>query len=253
MPGTALITGAGRRIGRAIAQDLAGRGWAIGVHYHHSADDAHALVEAIVKGGGKAVALAADLADEDAAEALIPQCSAALGTTSLLINNASLFENDSLATATASSWAAHMAVNLRAPLVLTQGLMAGLGDDGADGADPEMSGNIINMLDQRVWNLSADFLSYTTSKAGLWTLTQTLALACAPRVRVNGIGPGPALASKRQSPAQFEESCQRLPLGRGTTPSEICNAVRFILDSPAMTGQMIALDGGEHLVSTPAP
>ena len=244
MPGTALITGAGRRIGRAIAQDLAGRGWAIGVHYHHSADDAHALVEAIVKGGGKAVALAADLADEDAAEALIPQCSAALGTTSLLINNASLFENDSLATATASSWAAHMAVNLRAPLVLTQGLMAGLG--------AEEAGNVINMLDQRVWNLSADFLSYTTAKAGLWTLTRTLALACAPRVRVNGIGPGPALPSARQSQAQFDASCARLPLARGTGPEEICTAVRFILDSPAMTGQMIALDGGEHLVSTPA-
>ena len=244
MPGTALITGAGRRIGRAIAQDLAGRGWAIGVHYHHSADDAHALVEAIVKGGGKAVALAADLADEDAAEALIPQCSAALGTPSLLINNASLFENDSLATATASSWAAHMAVNLRAPLVLTQGLMAGLG--------AEEAGNVINMLDQRVWNLSADFLSYTTAKAGLWTLTRTLALACAPRVRVNGIGPGPALPSARQSQAQFDASCARLPLARGTGPEEICTAVRFILDSPAMTGQMIALDGGEHLVSTPA-
>ena len=244
MPGTALITGAGRRIGRAMAQDLASRGWAIGVHYHQSADDAHSLVEAILNDGGKAVALAADLADEGAVETLIPQCNADLGTTSLLINNASLFENDGLASATASSWSAHMAVNLRAPLVLIQGLMAGLGADG--------TGNIINMLDQRVWNLSADFLSYTTSKAGLWTLTQTLALACAPRVRVNGIGPGPALPSKRQSQAQFDETSARLPLGRGTTPDEICTAVRFILDSPAMTGQMIALDGGEHLKSTPA-
>ena len=244
MTGTALITGAGRRIGRAMALDLARRGWAIGVHYKASADAARALGETIHGAGGKAVALAADFADETAVAGLIGHCSAALGTTTLLINNASLFENDSLATVTLESWSAHMAVNLRAPLVLTRGLMAGLG--------AEEAGNVINMLDQRVWNLSADFLSYTTAKAGLWTLTRTLALACAPRVRVNGIGPGPALPSARQSQAQFDASCARLPLARGTGPEEICTAVRFILDSPAMTGQMIALDGGEHLVSTPA-
>ncbi len=242
MTGAALITGAGRRIGRAMALDLARRGWAIGVHYHRSTDDARRLVETIRGAGGKAVALAADLADESAVETLIPKCSAALGTTTLLINNASLFEKDSLADATLDSWSAHMAVNLRAPLVLSQGFVAGLGADGA--------GNVINMLDQRVWNLTADFLSYTTSKAGLWTLTRTLALASAPRVRVNGIGPGPTLPSKRQSQAQFDAWCARMPLRRGTTPEEICRAVRFILDSPAMTGQMIALDGGEHLVST---
>ena len=244
MTGTALITGAGRRIGRAMALDLAGLGWAIGVHYNQSADDARAVVETIVGDGGKAVALAADLADESAAESLIAQCSEALGTTTLLINNASLFENDSLTSVTLDSWSAHMAINLRAPLVLTQGLVAGLDTDG--------TGNVINMLDQRVWNLTADFLSYTTSKAGLWTLTQTLALTSAPRVRVNGIGPGPTLPSKRQSQAKFDAWCARTPLRRGTTPEEICTAVRFILDSPAMTGQMIALDGGEHLVSTPA-
>ncbi len=244
MTGTALITGAGRRIGRAVALDLARRGWAIGVHYNQSDDDARQLVETILAEGGKAVALAADFADESAVESLIPQCSAALGTTTLLINNASRFENDSLATTTLDSWSAHMAVNLRGPMMLTQGLVTALPD--------ACSGNVINMLDQRVWNLTADFLSYTTSKAGLWTLTQTLALACAPRVRVNGIGPGPALPSKRQNQAQFDAWCARMPLARGTTPEEICRAVRFILDSPAMTGQMIALDGGEHLVSTPA-
>lgn len=241
---TALITGAGRRLGRAMALDLASRGWAIGVHYNESAADARSLVETITGDGGTAVALAADFADEAATLALIPQCSAALGTPTLLINNASLFEPDQLATVTPESWSAHMAINLRAPLVLTQGLMAGLGANGM--------ANVINMLDQRVWNLDADFLSYTTSKAGLWTLTQTLALACAPRVRVNGIGPGPALPAKKQSQAQFDDWCERLPLGRGTTPDEICRAVRFILDQPSMTGQMIALDGGEHLVSTPA-
>lgn len=244
MAGTALITGAGRRIGRAMALELARRGWAVGVHYNRSADDAQAVVETITGGGGKAVALAADLTVESAVESLIPKCSAALGTTTLLVNNASLFENDSLATATHDSWSAHMAINLRAPLVLTQGLVAGLaGED---------SGNVVNMLDQRVWNLSDNFLSYTASKAGLWTLTRTLALACAPRVRVNGIGPGPALPSARQTQAQFDAWCARMPLGIGTTPEEICRALAFILDSPSMTGQMIALDGGEHLVSTPA-
>lgn len=227
-----------------MALDLASRGWAIGVHYNESAADARSLVETITGDGGTAVALAADFADEAATLALIPQCSAALGTPTLLINNASLFEPDQLATVTPESWSAHMAINLRAPLVLTQGLMAGLGANGM--------ANVINMLDQRVWNLDADFLSYTTSKAGLWTLTQTLALACAPRVRVNGIGPGPALPAKQQSQAQFDDWCEQLPLGRGTTPDEICRAVRFILDQPSMTGQMIALDGGEHLVSTPA-
>lgn len=244
MAGTALITGAGRRIGRAMALELARRGWAVGVHYNRSADDAQAVVETITGGGGKAVALAADLTVESTVESLIPKCSAALGTTTLLVNNASLFENDSLATATHDSWSAHMAINLRAPLVLTQGLVAGLaGED---------SGNVVNMLDQRVWNLSDNFLSYTASKAGLWTLTRTLALACAPRVRVNGIGPGPALPSARQTQAQFDAWCARMPLGIGTTPEEICRALAFILDSPSMTGQMIALDGGEHLVSTPA-
>ena len=227
-----------------MALDLASRGWAIGVHYNESAADARSLVETITGDGGTAVALAADFADEAATLALIPQCSAALGTPTLLINNASLFEPDHLATVTPESWSAHMAINLRAPLVLTQGLMAGLGANGM--------ANVINMLDQRVWNLDANFLSYTTSKAGLWTLTQTLALACAPRVRVNGIGPGPALPAKKQSQAQFDDWCEQLPLGRGTTPDEICRAVRFILDQPSMTGQMIALDGGEHLVSTPA-
>ena len=244
MAGTALITGAGRRIGRAMALELANRGWAIGVHYNQSADDAQAVVETITGGGGKAIALAADLAVEAAVESLIPKCSAALGTTTLLVNNASLFENDSLESATHDSWSAHMAINLRAPLVLTQGLVAGLsGED---------SGNVVNMLDQRVWNLSDNFLSYTASKAGLWTLTRTLALACAPRVRGNGIGPGPALPSARQTQAQFDAWCARMPLGIGTTPEEICRALAFILDSPSMTGQMIALDGGEHLVSTPA-
>ena len=156
-----------------------------------------------------------------------------------------MFEKDSLESATRRSWDAHLDVNLRAPLVLTQGFVEALPSG--------VKGNVVNMLDQQVWNPGASFLSYTMSKVGLWTLTRTLALELAPTVRVNGIGPGPALPSKRQSDAQFAAYCARMPLGRGTTPEEICRALRFILEMPAMTGQMIALDGGEHLVSTPAP
>ena len=146
MTGTALITGAGRRIGRAMALDLAKRGWAVAVHYNRSADAAKSVVDDIMATGGKAVALAADLADESAVRALIPRCGEALGPPTLLINNASLFENDSFATVSRDSWSAHMAINLRAPLVLIQGFMAALPEDDC--------GNVINMLDQRVWNLT---------------------------------------------------------------------------------------------------
>jgi NAD(P)-dependent dehydrogenase (short-subunit alcohol dehydrogenase family) len=164
---------------------------------------------------------------------------AALGPLGCLVNNASVFENDTAATADRASWDAHIEVNLRAPFVLMQGFAAQL---------PETaSGAIVNLLDQRVWSLTPYFVSYTVSKAALWTLTQTMALALAPRIRVNGIGPGPTLPSPRQSAAQFERQCAALPLRRGTTPDEIAAAIRFILAAPAMTGQMIALDGGQHL------
>jgi NAD(P)-dependent dehydrogenase (short-subunit alcohol dehydrogenase family) len=239
--GIALITGAGLRIGRAIALDLADHGWAVAVHYNRSAEAATAVVEEIRQAGGIAKALAADLSDEAGAAGLVPQCVATLGAPTLLVNNASVFENDRLDSATRDSWDAHLNVNLRAPLVLAQGFMAAL-PGGAEG-------NVVNMLDQQVLNPGAGFLSYTVSKVGLWTLTRTLALELAPTVRVNGIGPGPALPSKRQSDEQFAAACARVPLGRGTTPEEICRALRFILASPAMTGQMIALDGGEHLIS----
>ena len=242
-PGAALVTGAGVRIGRAIALDLGRHGWAVAVHYHGSAEAAGDVVDAITAGGGRAEAFAADLADEAETEALVPRCAGALGPLTCLVNNASVFENDRLATATRESWDAHLDVNLRAPVVLIRAFVEQLPNDAA--------GNVINLLDQRVWNLGAEFFSYTVSKAGLWTLTRSLALALAPRVRVNAIGPGPTLPSKRQTDAQFAAHCARLPLGRGTTPEEICRAVRFVLAAPAMTGQMIALDGGEHLGDAP--
>jgi NAD(P)-dependent dehydrogenase (short-subunit alcohol dehydrogenase family) len=238
-PRAALVTGAGRRIGRAIALDLARAGWAVAVHYNSSAQAAEEVAADIEAGGGRAVALQAELSDEAQAAALVPDATAALGPLGCLINNASAFENDSIETADRASWDRHMDANLRAPFVLTQAFARAL---------PEAAGGVvINLLDQRVLNPTPFFLSYTLSKAGLWTLTQTLAMALAPRIRVNGIGPGPALPSARQTPEQFARQCTMMPLGRGTSPAEICAAVRFILVAKAMTGQMIALDGGQHL------
>jgi len=238
-PGCALVTGAGRRIGHAIAADLGRRGWAVAVHHHRSAAEADTLVDDIRAAGGRAVALAADLADEAATARLIPRAVDALGPLTCLVNNASVFANDRVGGLTRASWDSHVETNLRAPLVLAEAF-AGQVPEGT-------AGNIVNLLDQRVWNLGPGFVSYTVSKSALWTLTRTLALALAPGIRVNGIGPGPALPSRGESDAAFAAHCARLPLGRGTSPAEICAALRFILAAPAMTGQMIALDGGEHL------
>jgi NAD(P)-dependent dehydrogenase (short-subunit alcohol dehydrogenase family) len=238
-PGAALVTGAAKRIGRAIALDLAKHGWSVAVHYRNSAAEAAEVVREIDGGGGRAAALQADLTREAHAQALVPRAVEALGPLTCLVNNASLFEMDKIDSATRASWDAHIETNLRAPLVLSQAFARQLPADTA--------GVIVNMLDQRVWNLTPYFLSYTVAKSGLWTLTRTLALALAPRIRVNGIGPGPTLPSPRQTPEQFAQQCRAMPLGRGTTLEEICAALQFILDSPAMTGQMIALDGGQHL------
>lgn len=235
----ALVTGGAKRIGGAIARDLASAGWAVAIHYGKSGDEAEALATEIRKGGGRAAALGADLSRESEVETLLPRAAAELGPLSLLVNNASVFEMDKIDTATRQSWDRHIETNLRAPLVLSQALARQL-PDGSEG-------NIVNLLDQRVWKLTPFFLSYTVAKSGLWTLTQTLALALAPRIRVNGIGPGPTLPSARQSEEQFRRQQEALPLRRGATPEEIARALRFILAAPSFTGQMIALDGGEHL------
>jgi NAD(P)-dependent dehydrogenase (short-subunit alcohol dehydrogenase family) len=239
IPKAALVTGGGRRIGRALALALAEDGFAVAVHYHRSRKAAEAVVEAIWGGGGAALALGADLADENAVRRLLPQAERAFGPLGCLVNNAGVFGDDTVATTTRKSWDLHLAVNLRAPFVLIQDFAARL--------PAEAGGVVVNMLDERVWSLTPYFVSYTLSKAGLWTLTQTMALALAPRIRVNGIGPGPTLPSPRQSPEQFASQRAMMPLGRGTGPLEIVAALRFILSAPAMTGQMIALDGGQHL------
>lgn len=239
VPKAALVTGAGRRIGRVLALELAASGYAVAVHHHSSHSEAEELVARIAEAGGKAIALAADLADETAVRKLLPEAIAALGPIGVLVNNASVFENDTVVTATRESWDRHLNINLRAPFVLIQ--------DFASQLPADFGGVVINLLDERVWNLTPYFVSYTVSKMGLWALTRTLAMALAPRIRVNAIGPGPALPNSRQTPEQFLDRCRAMPLRRGTSPHELAAAMRFILEAPAMTGQMIALDGGEHL------
>lgn len=234
-----LITGAARRIGRAMAIDLARCGWSVAVHHNASVADAAAVVEEIVAAGGRAALVHADLASEAATEALVDAAGRAVGPLTCLINNASVFENDGPETATRASWDRHMAVNLRAPFFLAQAFCRQL--------PAGESGNIVNIIDQRVWNLSPMFTTYTLSKSGLWTLTQTLAMALAPRVRVNAVGPGPALPSVRQTEENFHRQRLNAPLARQVELPEICEAVRFLLAAPSVTGQMIAVDSGQHL------
>ncbi len=239
IPRTALVTGAAHRIGHAIALELAARGFAVALHYNNSRAEAEALAGQIRDQGGKAVALDADLSREAESAALIGRAAEALGPVGCLVNNASRFEMDVWDTVTRDSWDANMETNLRAPFVLAQAMAAAL--------PAQAEGAIVNLLDQRVWNLTPYFISYTLAKAGLWTLTQTLAQALAPQIRVNAIGPGPTLKSERQTENQFRAQWAAVPLKHGSTPEEIAAGVRYILSAPSMTGQMIALDGGQHM------
>jgi NAD(P)-dependent dehydrogenase (short-subunit alcohol dehydrogenase family) len=243
-PKAVLITGAAKRIGRALAEALAQDGWAIAVHYAGSKVEAEALVAHIESKGGKAVALQADLRDSAAVEALVPQATQALGTLSALINNASTFERDTAHTLTADSWDTHINANLRAPALL----MRDFANQPAlqDGSVPDA--NIINITDQRVFRLTPDFASYTVSKTGLATLTQTFAQALAPQhIRVNAIAPGPTLPNPRQDQSEFDKQASLVPLGHGAQPSDIVAAARYILHARAMTGQTLTQDGGQHL------
>ncbi len=237
--GTALVTGAARRIGRAIALDLARHGWAVAIHYNTSGDDAAEVVAEIEGLGGRATALQAPLTEEEQVLGLVPAAADALGPVTLLVNNAASFVHDDILEGRRETWDLHMEANLRAPVVLTQAFARALPEGPA--------GNVVNILDQRVWNPTPYFMSYTVSKVGLWTLTRTLAMALAPRIRVNAIGPGPTLQGERQTDEHFRLQWQNVPMQRSTEPEEIAAAIRFILDAPGLTGQMIALDGGEHL------
>lgn len=237
---TVLVTGAGKRIGRQIALTLAGKGYHVAVHYNRSDRDAQDVVNSITSSGGQAVAVGADLSNRQQTRSLIARAAEALGSPiECLVNNASLFENDSVADFTDDQWDQHLNINTLAPLQLIQSLAKGL--------DQSRKGAIVNIIDQRVWRLNPTFLTYTVSKAALWTLTQTTAQALAPRIRVNAIGPGPVLQSIHQSGDTFADEARHVPLQKGPTLDEIANTVDYLLTAPSVTGQMIALDGGQHL------
>jgi NAD(P)-dependent dehydrogenase (short-subunit alcohol dehydrogenase family) len=239
IPRVALVTGGAQRLGEAIALGLAQCGFDIAIHCNTNMAKAREAQSRIRGLGRRAVILQADLSTEAQVTGMIPQITSQLGPPGVLVNNASRFDRDEWSDVTRASWDAHMEPNLRAPFVLMQEF-ARILPEAAEGV-------VINMIDQRVWSLTPHFVSYTISKAALWALTQTMALALAPRIRVNAIGPGPALPSARQTEAQFAQQSASVPLGHGTTPDEVAGAVIAILGMPAMTGQMIALDGGQHL------
>jgi NAD(P)-dependent dehydrogenase (short-subunit alcohol dehydrogenase family) len=243
IPRVALVTGGAKRLGRAIALALAEAGFDLAIHYNSSAEDAEALAGEITRLGRRCAIFQADLMREAEVAALLPRVGQALGPVGVLVNNASVFERDEWDDATREGWDAHMEPNLRAPFVLMQAFARAL--------PPEAEGVVVNMLDQRVLSLTPHFVSYTVSKAGLWALTQQMALALAPRIRVNGIGPGPTLPSPRQTMAQFERQCASVPLRRGTTPLEIGAAVLALVALPSVTGQVLTLDGGQHLQWAP--
>lgn len=249
MQGRALVTGGAARLGRAMAVYLAGRGFDVAVHYNGSATAAEAVVAEITATGRRAAALQADLLDETATGGLVARASGALGgPLTVLVNNASIFEHDTIASATAESWNRHIGSNLRAPFVLTQAFAAQAPAAATDaGGEPLAQALVINMIDQRVLKLTPEFMTYTIAKMGLWAFTRTAAQALAPHVRVNAIGPGPTLQGARQSADHFARQRAATVLGRGADPTDICATLGYFLDAKAVTGQLLCIDGGQHL------
>lgn len=235
---TALITGAARRIGAAIAADLAAHGWRVAIHHHSSGKAAQKLAGTIAKAGGEAAAFAADLASAEATAGLLPAVIRRFGRVDLLVNNASVFLPDTADNPDWDAWDKHFAVHLRASAQLAADFAAQKG---------LRSGLIVNIVDQRVKRLNPRFFSYTLSKSALWTATRTMAQQFAPNIRVNAIAPGPTLRNERQSAADFRRQVAGLPLKRGPELAEFGAAIRFLAESPSITGQMLALDGGQHL------
>lgn len=244
----ALVTGAGHRLGRAMALYLAGRGHDVAVHYASSAAGAEEVAAGARALGVRAAALQADLLDEAATAALVPQAAEALGgPLTLLVNNASIFEYDSLQTATRQSWDRHIGSNLRAPFVLIQQFAAQAPAADRSVPEPRAEALVVNMVDQRVLKPTPEFMTYSLAKAALWSLTRTAAQALAPEIRVNAIGPGPTLQGGRQSAEHFARQRAATILGRGAEPGDITAALGYLLDAKAVTGQLICVDGGQHL------
>jgi NAD(P)-dependent dehydrogenase (short-subunit alcohol dehydrogenase family) len=239
--GAALVTGGARRIGRALVHACAEAGFDVAIHCRQVDDDAHAAAAAVRAKGRKATLLPCDLRQEAAVVALVGAAETELGPVTLLVNCASVFENDAFETLNTASWDIHMDTNLRAPLMLAQVFARRL--------PAGRTGQIVNILDQRVWRPTPDFFSYTLSKAALLQATLMLAQALAPRIRVNGIGPGPVLASIHQTAAEFAAEAAGTPLQHPASPEEVAQALRYLIDASSVTGQMIAVDGGQHLTT----
>ncbi|MEI4232755.1 SDR family oxidoreductase [Roseovarius sp. D22-M7] len=245
----ALVTGAGKRLGRAIALELARQGFDVAVHYDRSAEAAEDVVAEIRGMGRRAASLQADLLDETQVTPLVARAAEGLGgAVSVLVNNASIFEYDNIDTASRAHWDRHMESNLRAPFVLTQELARQVPEPMIDAHDePVAQGLVVNMIDQRVRKLTPEFMTYTIAKMGLWAFTQTAAQALAPRLRVNAIGPGPTLQGLRQSAQHFSRQRAATILARGADADEITGALVYLLRAPGVTGQLICVDGGQHL------
>jgi NAD(P)-dependent dehydrogenase (short-subunit alcohol dehydrogenase family) len=238
-PRTALVTGGAKRIGAAIVRALAHDGWAVAIHCRRSVAEAEALTEGLRGAGGNAAVVTGDLSDLRTLRGILPAANQALGPVTLLVNNASVFLFDRIGALDADHWQTQLDVNLRAPVFLAEAFAAQLPDG--------VQGNVVNMIDQRVWKPTPEMTSYTLSKSALWTATQTLAQALAPRVRVNGIGPGPTLPNPREGQDGLSSDVARVPLKRAVDLGDFGRAIRFLVETRSMTGQMLALDSGQHL------
>jgi NAD(P)-dependent dehydrogenase (short-subunit alcohol dehydrogenase family) len=235
----AVITGGSSRIGRAMAEDLAGHGWSLVLHAHSHPEKAEELAKEIRSRGGKAEVLTADLTDIAELRDFLAKAAKCFGAPSVLINNASIFEDDAVGELNPARYDAHFNIHTRAPVFLAEDFARQL---------PEgRKGLIVNVIDQRVWKLTPQAFSYTLSKAALWSATQTLAQALAPRIRVNAVGPGPSFRNIRQSEEEFDKQWRSVPLGKGPSPADFGQTVRFLWECESITGQMIAIDGGQHL------
>lgn len=235
-----LVTGGAKRVGRAIVEDLVAHGHPVAIHYNASSHEADELAASLNANGGQSVAVGCDLTDGEAVSSLIADAAHALGAPiEVLVNNASVFEDDSASDFEWDVWDRHFAVHLKAPAMLARKLAEGLPQD--------RDGLVVNMIDQRVWRLNPRFFSYTLSKSALWTATRTLAQSLAPRVRVNAIGPGPTLANTRQQDEDFAGQVEAILLKRGPDLAEFGATIRWMMEARSLTGQMIALDGGQHL------
>lgn len=240
VPGIALVTGGARRLGRAIVRDLASHGWAVAIHCNSSRIEADALAAEIVAGGGRSTVVVGDLKNLSDLPRLVYEAETTLGKLSLLVNNASIFEEDAFGTLDPAAFERQMTINFAAPIFLAQAFAASLPAGG--------EGNVVNMVDQRAWRTAPTYFTYQMSKSALWAATRVMAQALAPRIRVNAIAPGPVLPSVRQDAGDFGAQLRHLPFGRGPDPAEFGRTVRYLVENRSITGQMIGLDAGQHLV-----